>query len=203
LQNCYVLIDYENVQPTKLGPLSDEHVTILVFVGATQTKISVDVAESLQNLRSRAQYVRVHGAGKNALDFHIAYYLGQLSERDPTARFLVVSKDKGFDPLIHHLRSKKINVARVKSIEGVKVTKSAGLPAEGDFVATVVNNLRQRGASRPRTIKTLTSTIKALIKGQPPESIDAVMKELLGQGVVEVQGTKVTYHLGTFDSDTA
>ena len=49
------------------------------------------------------ELVRLTEPGKNALDFHIAYYLGQLALKEPDAFFHIVSKDTGFDPLIQHL----------------------------------------------------------------------------------------------------
>ena len=44
------------------------------------------------------QYVKISGNGKNALDFHLAYYVGELATNDPEVYFHVISKDTGFDP---------------------------------------------------------------------------------------------------------
>jgi len=48
----------------------------------------------------RAEYVRISGNGSNALDFHIAFYIGQLAAHEPDAYFHIISKVTGFDPLI-------------------------------------------------------------------------------------------------------
>jgi len=56
----------------------------------------------MQSLGSAAQYIKMTGTGKSALDFHIAYYIGELAVRNPNAHFHVISRDTGFDPLLTH-----------------------------------------------------------------------------------------------------
>ena len=80
-----VLIDYENVQSEDLSALKQDNFRIIVFVGARQTKIPFETAVALQQLGSNAEYVKISGSGPNALDFHIAFYIGQLAEKDPEA----------------------------------------------------------------------------------------------------------------------
>ena len=40
----YVLIDYENVQPKNLALLTYDHCQTYLFIGAKQTKLSVELA---------------------------------------------------------------------------------------------------------------------------------------------------------------
>lgn len=64
----------------------------------------------------------------------------------------------------------------------------------------VLADLKKRGASRPRKISTLTSTIKALLKQQQKPNSDAevanLITELQRRGKVIVTDTKVAYKLG-------
>jgi hypothetical protein len=102
----YVLIDYESVQPVTLAVLDQEHIRVIVFVGARQAKITFEIAAALQRLGTRAEYVKISSNGSNALDFHIAFYIGQLAAHDPAAYFHIISKDTGFDPRqLHRLGS--------------------------------------------------------------------------------------------------
>ena len=89
-----------------------EQACVLVFTGAQQ-KVAISLIEAVQALGERGKFVRISGNGKNALDFHIAYYLGKFSERDPQGRFLLVSGDSGYDPLISHLSAKGIAARRI------------------------------------------------------------------------------------------
>lgn len=67
----YVLIDYESVQPEIVAALKDEHFKVLMFIGPNQARIDINVATALRALGTRAEYIRVSAAGRNALDFHI------------------------------------------------------------------------------------------------------------------------------------
>ena len=116
MRTNYVLIDYENVQPSALSVLEKEHFKVIVFVGASQAKVAFDVAAQLQRLGPSASYVKISGNGPNALDFHIAYYIGHLAAAEPDAYFHIISRDTGFDPLIAHLKTKKIFACRSKDI---------------------------------------------------------------------------------------
>ena len=127
MKTNYVLIDYENVHARSLEQLVAEHFKVLVFVGASQAHVGIELAQSLQPLGSRARYITISGNGRNALDFHIAYYIGRLAAEEPSAYFHIISKDTGFDPLIQHLRSKKIRANRYKTVAGIPVVKTPAL----------------------------------------------------------------------------
>lgn len=191
-----VLIDFENVQPESLECLDAEHFKVVVFVGANQTKLPFEVAASMQRLGDRAQYIKISGNGSNALDFHIAFYIGELASKDPTAYFHVISKDSGFDPLIQHLKSRKISALRSKSVEEIPLFKIANTKSLPEKVAVVVADLRRRGSSKPRAIGTLSSTIASLFQKQLSESeLSELLVALQGQGFVVVSGSKVSYAL--------
>jgi hypothetical protein len=192
----YVLIDYENVQPDAMAALDRECFSVIVFVGANQAKVSYEVASVLQRMGERAAYIKIEGNGSNALDFHIAYYIGQLAAKEPAAYFHIVSKDTGFDPLIQHLKSKKISSGRCKSISDIPLLKIESASTPSERVAAVVANLRQRGTSKPRTVRTLNSTINALFhKSLPEAEIGLIIAELTKAGIIQVQQTKVSYTL--------
>lgn len=78
------------------------------------------------------------------------------------------------------------------------------IPAAGSGSAAsldlVLADLKKRGASRPRKVSTLTSTIKALLKQQQKPNSDVevanLIAELQKRGKVVVTDTKVGYKLG-------
>jgi hypothetical protein len=201
LRTNYVLIDYENVQPDALTVLDAEHFKVIVFVGANQTKITFESATALQRMGSKAEYIKISGNGSNALDFHIAYYIGQLAEKDPTAYFHIISKDTGFDPLIQHLKSKKIFSARSRDVKDIQLVKLASSKSPTDKISIIMTYFA-RGASKPRTVKTLSSTINSIFQKQlSAEEIASLLKGLQTKGIVSVDGTKVTYSLPTDQSN--
>ncbi|MEO6362822.1 MAG: PIN domain-containing protein, partial [Caldimonas sp.] len=52
----------------------------------------------------RASAVRIARTGKNALDFHLSFYIGYLAARHPDARLVVLSNDKGYGPMLEHVK---------------------------------------------------------------------------------------------------
>ena len=44
----YILIDFENVQPKDLSVFDAEHFKIIVFVGANQKKVTIELTKALQ-----------------------------------------------------------------------------------------------------------------------------------------------------------
>jgi hypothetical protein len=191
-----ILVDFENVQPKDIGLLKDGPFKVKVFLGPHQSKVPVALATALQSLGGNAEYVCLETAGNNAVDFHIAYYIGVLSSKEPTAYFHIISKDSGFDPLIKHLRGRKIFAQRSACIADIPYFKPA-LPAGSEAqVELVVADLLRRKASKPRTKKTLMSTLHALFKKELSEQqLSQLFAALCNRGVVKVDGTTVSYDL--------
>jgi PIN domain len=194
----YVLIDYESVQPEDVSALKQDHFRVIVFVGARQTKIPFETAAALQQLGTNAEYVKISGTGPNALDFHIAFYIGQLAEKDPEAYFHIVSKDGGFDPLLDHLKIRKLHAFRVKTVLDIQILKAINVKSTADRIAVIIDYLHRRNSAKPRTVRTLTSTIGALFLNRlSPDEIGALLTALQTRGYVSVVGNKVSYRLPT------
>jgi hypothetical protein len=194
MRTNYVLIDFENVQPNSLAQLDHSHFKLLVFVGAHQGRLPVELVASVQRFGDRAEYIKISGNGPDALDFHIAYYIGRLAAADPTAYFHIISKDAGFDPLIQHLKMKKIFVGRSKAISDIPLVKVSNSKSSAERIEVVLGRLRQLKAAKPRTVKTLGSTIAALFQKQlSDEEVSSLINELATKGYVTVSDTKVTY----------
>jgi len=79
-------------------------------------------------------------------------------------------------------------VARPSSVQAsVSTTEQVNL---------IVHDLRKRASAKPRTVKTLTSTISALFQRKLSEqNVLSLIERLRTQGVIVVSGTKVSYEL--------
>lgn len=196
MKTNYVLIDYENVQPEAMAVLNQDHFKVLVFVGASQAKVTFEVASALQQMGTRAEYIKITGNGSNTLDFHIAFYIGVLAGIEPSAYFHIVSKDTGFDPLIQHLKAKKILASRSKDVTEIPIVKAACSKSPAERLEVVIADLQRRGASRPRTLKTLGSTINSIFqKALSEQEVEALLAALQKQGALTVTENKVAYSL--------
>lgn len=192
----FVLVDFENVQPKDMGLLKGGPFKVKIFLGPNQSKIPVSWAAALQSLGDNAEYIVLETAGNNALDFHIAYFIGALSAIEPSAFFHVISKDAGFDSLLKYLKGKKIFAQRSVCIAEIPYFKPVLLGAPETQVESVIADLIRRKASKPRTQQTLLSTLDALFKKELSEQqLGALLAALCKRGVVKVEGGKVSYAL--------
>ena len=197
MKKHYILIDYENVQTKSLSVLQgapNQEFVITVFVGANQSKIPIELVSSMQSFGDKAEYVQITGSGRNALDFHIAYYLGALTERDPKGIFHVISKDTGYDQLIKHLKTGKIDAARQRDLFDIPWLSSSNKKPANEQITAIVKNLSARGNSRPRKVKTLKNSINSLFGNKlEAEKIDNLVKDLTEQKYIIIKQENVTY----------
>jgi hypothetical protein len=205
----YVLVDYENVQIQSLSLLRDERFHIRIFLGPNNTKLPVDIVLAMQELKERAEYVSLETSGPNALDFHIAYYLGALASANPDGFFHIISKDTGFDPLIQHLKRKKIFVSRSVSIEEMPCFKvplthasehltptNGNAQTREELIQRAIQALARRKTGKPKNPKTLFNTLHTDCgKALPESDIQFVYETLIRRGYVSVQGDAITYAL--------
>lgn len=192
----YVLIDFENVQPKNLEILENHSFKIYVFVGANQTKVPFDLAETMQKFGENARYIKISGNGKNALDFHIALYLGKLSIQNPEGFFHIISKDTGFDPLVKHLRENKIRAHRENDLAEIPVLQISAASNLEEKIQAIVKNLVGRGQSRPRKIQTLSNTINSLFTENLEEKeLEKILKMLQTKKYISINDSRVTYSL--------
>jgi hypothetical protein len=120
----HILVDFENVQPTAadIGLVRGDGVRLAIFRGPGQKKYSADVAEAWQPLGGNVTFVHCSKVGRNAVDMHIAFHLGELVAASRggaggRARFVIVSKDTDFDPLLLYIRAQGFEASRVSTIK--------------------------------------------------------------------------------------
>jgi PIN domain-containing protein len=110
-----LLVDYENIGKIDLAAIPDG-VRVPFFFGASQRSVPTDFLKAALKLGERFMPIDIEGQGKNALDFHIAFYLGEYLARSPDTPCVILSKDKGFDPLVRHLMRRGFAVRRANTM---------------------------------------------------------------------------------------
>ena len=88
----YVLVDFENVQPD-LSLLANTPFKVKVFFGAKQqeARMPFKLFDSMLALGGNVEAIKVMRSGSNAVDMHIAYFIGRLIEREPDAAIHIIS----------------------------------------------------------------------------------------------------------------
>ncbi|MFC7411558.1 PIN domain-containing protein [Hydrogenophaga atypica] len=101
-QSTHVLVDWENVQPTdaEILALVPDATDVWIFHGKQQKKVDANQKAFSDHLT----LVPVSRAGKNALDFHLSFYMGYITSRNPDARFVVIANDQGYGPMLDHAK---------------------------------------------------------------------------------------------------
>jgi PIN domain-containing protein len=189
-----VLIDSENVKPESIEKLKHEHFRVVVFVGTNQKRLDFAIVNAVHSLGSNGSYVPISGNGPNALDFHIAYYIGKLSAVNPDAYFHIISKDKGFDPLIKHLKEQKIFCSRSSSVSEIPFVKSSDKLHPKERAADFYEKRIASAKARPVTVTSLQSAILSHFhKLLSSEEVANVVEALKQGGHVVVIGKRVAY----------
>jgi hypothetical protein len=173
----YIYVDYENLNNLKsLQKIDGKY---FFFIGETQGRIRAELILSTNNLD--VEWIKIKGAGKNALDFYIAYYLAKHDEIKNAEHF-ILSKDTGFDPLINHLRENGVSAKRIITLDELNSEKSSEKPENYD---AVVKNLEKISkARRPKSIKSLNSHIRAMLKNADDSEIEKLVEELFRRGYI-------------------
>lgn len=117
-----ILVDYENIGKVDLS-LLDNSYRAIIFVGAKQNTPKASRKPSTAHRFSRVDFQKIEGVGKNALDFHIAFQLGRTFETAPETQCIVLSKDKGFDPLLAYLNKNGLVCQRIAALEELLLEK--------------------------------------------------------------------------------
>jgi hypothetical protein len=160
----FFLIDFENVQPKALDRLKPGAARIKVFLGQHQSKLMLELVQALQPFGADAEYIQIQGSGPDAVDFHIAFYIGRLALTHPGATFNIISKDKGFDPLVKHLSLLGIGCKRLPEIPNQALTQTAGLAPTKAATTPKPRAARQPAAKAART------AVKAVKAAQPAQA---------------------------------
>ena len=167
-------------------------------MGANQKdRLPFSHVQHFQKYSHLVRLLAVSSVGKNALDFHIAYLLGQLTAADAGAQFFIVSQDTGFDPLVQYLRREGLAVARAGSFARLPFLQdSAALPADHQVELAESKLKRIPVSQRPRKTRTLKSWIAALFGKQLSEAEVARIVEGLVERKVFSVSNKATLLYG-------
>jgi len=193
-----LLVDYENIGQVELEPIP-EGVHVLFFFGASQRSVPTGLLKGALKLGKRFVAVDIEGRGKNALDFHIAFYLGERLTTSPTQHCMILSNDKGFDSLIKHLSGRGFTVRRVGSI---RQAFGQSTSAAGRQTLATVQELAVRWLSgmqknkRPRKRKGLVAYLESRFgrKLSEPDIQKLVDRMAADKQLLDTDGT-ITYNL--------
>lgn len=195
-----LFIDYENVQGIDLSEIAGIDCQVDVFTGSTQSKIPIGLVTSAQTLGNRLKWIRIDGSGPNALDFHIAYYLGATIAKSPQDEYFILSKDKGFDPLMKHVAKEKVICKRITSISEMMPTRRPK-NVDVDFEKVLLNLKKIEKTRRPRNETALRQHVKSISgKSGTEEKVRQIVNRLISLKAIVIENGRITYGIDNITS---
>lgn len=190
-----LLVDFENVQAVDLGALPAD-VTVLFVLGAKQSKLPTELAMHAQALGDRFKYVRIAGQAANAVDFYIAFHLGEHLAKHPRSECVILSKDKkGFDPLVKYLVAERgFKVRRVNAQKEAFPVAAKKPSAAADPYAGVLKLLASE-KNRPLKRPALENRVKTHLTKASAEDCQRIIDRLFEEKTVEEVEGKLRYAL--------
>jgi hypothetical protein len=188
----FLLIDYENIQKLDLSDVPD-NILVRIFAGQSQKTIPIELVKQTQGFGHRLEWIKIEGEGRNALDFHIAFYLGKFQKEHKTASFIILSKDKGFDPLIKHINNLKGNCQRINSLfEFCGINDN--FSKNENLKRTIENLSKIEKSKRPRKRITLSQHVSSLFQKKLNDSeVDKIIDYLFIKKLVSETSGKLSY----------
>jgi PIN domain len=186
-----LFIDFENVQKIDLAEVPAD-VRVRVFYGVTQKRIPEELVVQAQPLGARLEWLKIAGQGPNALDFHIAFYLGQELTRSPSSDCAILSRDTGFDPLIRHLHASGHTCRRAGSLKDAFPVPQP--TADGDHFARLLT-LLQKEKARPTKPKGLAGKVRSWFPKLTDAQRQALFDRLFKESKVRLADKVLTYDM--------
>jgi hypothetical protein len=186
-----LFVDLENVQGIDLSQVPPD-ARVMIFYGVGQKKLPEDLVVRAQPLGNRLQWIKVSGQGPNALDFHIAFYLGKELSVSATSECVVFSRDTGFDPLMRHLQTLEHPCRRVASLKDAFQIQPAA--TEPDHFSRLVTLLK-KDKTRPTKRQGLAGKVKSWFPQLAEDARQALVQRLFAEARVRESGKILAYDL--------
>lgn len=198
IRNNYIFVDFESVQDIDLALIEGKPVKVFLFIGEQQTKTSVKLLVQALPLHDQVQVIKLERGGKNALDFVLAHHTGLKVAVDPDGFYHVLSRDKGFDALVDHLKGRNILAAREEVFAQIPVLvdlRTLTLPEKLERVKTQLSKMKQENKDgRPKKRKTLGTMVHSVFRKQlSDEDVQTVISGLVQKCCLKIVEDKVAY----------
>ena len=219
-----IFIDFENTQTIDLSLIHNKAVRVVLLIGDKQKNLPINLVKQLLTYASKIQIIETQCAGKNALDFILAFYLGQACSLNKKHCFYIISKDKGYDSLVQHLKLSDIQIERYdefsliplfladKSTQSNKIESNNTIPSQinsnkidlkntqlitgKNELNIIIEHLNKHSKNRPKKQESLLAYLNASFKKQLPNSDGhLLLNQLVQRKLITIHNTnQISYH---------
>ena len=166
-----IFIDFENVHNTGLKDLENltKNETIFLFYSKNTPHLPMEIVAKISKSLANIELME-SGVGKNAMDFVIASYLGNMINKyGKKADYFILSKDKGYKPLVDFWEGYDVELISDLS-KFVKKAKTTAKKAKTSTKKIKEIGLKQEQALRSNVGRVLTG-YKKDVKNAAVEAI--------------------------------
>lgn len=119
MKHRYFYIDSENVNAdawvAHLAKLRSTD-TVLVFYSNHSKSIPITMINNIKKSPCDIRLIVSTTGSPNAMDFVLCSVLGEYAYRCPKSKHVIISKDKGYNPVVIFWSGHKIDVDRIENI---------------------------------------------------------------------------------------
>ena len=172
----YYLVDYENVKNqgfNGIQSLKGRNFIYIFYSKNAPGNFSLDFLKIINDVNAKFFFRKVEVGGKNALDFQLSSFLGELiTENDgKPCNYYIISYDKGFNSLIPFWAERDIKIDIIANfscnsdVNNIRKKLSEILSAEDDelitMIAEIINSCRTKIEINNTLNKKLKNALKA------------------------------------------
>lgn len=168
-----IFVDYENVHPKFNNLVLKENVELKVFLSKAVPKIAGAIHPAL-----KLQTIETGASGKNALDFHIVYHLGLEIAKNPNCKYVILSKDTGFNTIALAMVKQGVEFVRTGDIAPYTAdglgdgTNQVAKKVHSAWVAWLAGRLSAL-KTKPKTLQGLTNCLLPSLKADRKKGLIA------------------------------
>ena len=182
----YIFVDFENIHEVDLDLIADRPVVVILILGERNKHLPVDLVRKLLRYSAQVRLVETGHSGKNALDLVLAYYIGVQAVADEKGYFHILSRDKGFDALILHLKDNAIFAARHEEFAKIPALQREP-PSLDERIKMLTAHFADHKTNRPKKDKTLRAYVHAHFgKKLTDAALNATLKALTDRKAIEI-----------------
>ncbi len=191
----HIFVDFENGVNVDLDLIEGKPVHVTIVTGKHQSSLPKTLAKQFLRFSEQVSVIDNEQLGPNAADFVLAMEVGRKSINDPKGFYHIVSRDRGFDAVVKHLRSLNIMSARIEDFAAVPILVAADRLTLSQLADSYAARLQRRPVGRPARRAGLLAQIGVHFLKQIDEAkCEAIAKSLTEREVLRISDTgKVTY----------
>lgn len=181
--STFYYVDYENLHDSAFGNIEALNKNDKIFI-LTTSKLSAALLKRIQKCKCGVECINVKNGMHDALDFQLIAYLLLHAANRKKDKYVVVSKDRGYDYVINIAKEHGIELRREELIHCIPAGQ------KNNVKQLIYSILYQCGVARVNDIR-YNRIVRAVKISNDKADLETALKKTMG----DTQGAKVYEHI--------